>query len=326
MDRRGFLLTSVAGTFAAPFGAHAQHAVKIPRVGFLTTVPLSSLSDRLGSFRHGLRDLGYVEGQNIRIVYRSAEGQYERLPRLAAELVRENVDVIVTTGQPAPEAARKATRTIPIVFAVVGDPVADGLVARLDRPGGNLTGLSSIAPDVVGKQLEILKEVVPRLSRVGIVRDPAHQGHLRIVQQAKGARALGLRVVVVDVDGASALDKAFRRMAAEGVQGALVLRGALFVHLRERLAELAIKAALPTMFGHPEEAEAGGLMAYGTDLPALYRRAAAYVDKILKGGKPSDLPVEQPTKFKLIINLKTAKALGVTMPPSLLLRADQVIE
>lgn len=312
---------------AAPVVAGAQQTPKVPRIGFLATIPLPVLSDRIEGFRQGLRELGYVESRNITIEFRSAEGKYERLPELAAELVREKVDVIVTTGQPAPDAARNATRTIPIVFAVIGDPVAEGVVASLDRPGGNITGLSSIASDVIGKQLELLKEVVPRLSRVAVLRDPAHRGHVKNVQQAEEAsRALGLRLVVVDVDGAANLDGALRRMAAEGVDGALILRGGLFVHLRERLSNLAVKAALPTMWGHPEEAEAGGFMAYGTDVPALYRRAATYVDKILKGARTADLPVEQPTKFELIVNLKTAKALGLTIPASVLLRADRVIQ
>jgi putative ABC transport system substrate-binding protein len=267
-----------------------------------------------------------VEGRNINVEFRSAEGKYERLPSLAAELVGLNVDVLVTAGQPAPDAARKATRTIPIVFAVVGDPVAEGIVPSLDRPGGNITGLSSIGTHLVGKQLQLLKEAVPGLSKVALLLDPAHRGHLSAVEQAeRDGRALGLRLIVVSIDRPPAIQGVVRRLAADGVQGAVVMRGGLFVSLRDRLADLTLRAGLPTIWGHPEEAEAGGLLAYGADVTTLYRRAASYVDRILKGARPGDLPVEQPTQFKLVVNLRTAKALGLTVPQSVLLRADEVI-
>jgi putative ABC transport system substrate-binding protein len=326
--RAVLLILLVLGVLLVPLVADAQQPAKTPRIGFLAAVSLVALSDRVEAFRQGLRELGYVEGQTITIEYRSAEGKYDRLPALAAELVRKQVDVIVTAGPPAPDAALKATRTIPIVVAVGADSLvgSDG-IASYARPGGNVTGLTSSARDLTGKQLALLREVVPRLSRVAVLRDPAHPGHAPAVQQAReAARTLGLQLVVIDVQSPAALDGAFRHMAAETVEGALVLRGGLFVRLRESLTGRAVQAAMPTMFGFPEDAEAGGLISYGTDGVDLYRRAATYVHRILRGAKPADLPVEQPTKFELVINLKTAKALGLTIPPSLLLRADQVIE
>ncbi len=326
--RAARLILLALGVLVAPLVADAQQPANTPRIGFLAAVSLVALSDRVKAFRRGLREFGSVEGQTITIEYRSAEGKYDRLPALAAELVRKQVDVIVTAGPPAPDAALKATRTIPIVAAVGADSlVGSGGIASYARPGGNVTGLTSSARDLTGKQLALLREVVPRLSRVAVLRDPAHPGHAPAVQQAReAARTLGLQLVVIDVQSPAALDGAFRRMAAEGVEGALVLRGGLFVRLRESLTGRAVQAAVPAMFGHPEDTEAGGLISYGTDAVDLYRQAAAYVDRILKGAKPADLPVEQPTKFELVINLKTAKALGLTIPPSLLLRADHVIE
>ncbi len=319
----GLISTLVLGLLAGPLPAEAQKAKKIHRIGYLEVSRLRGFE----VFRQGLRDLGYVEGRNITIEHRSAEGKKDRLPELAAELVRQKVDVIMTAGQPAPDAARKATRTIPIVFGVVGDPVGEGLVASLNRPGGNLTGLSSMIPDLAGKQLEIFKEVVPRLSSVAVLQNPAHRAHPIGVRSAEvAARALGLQIVVIDVGSAAALDGVFRRMVAERVGGVLVMRGSLFIRHRARIAELAVKAGLPTMFGHGFEAEAGGLVAYGADVLALFRRAATYVDKILKGAKPADLPIERPTKFELVINLKTAKKLGLTIPPEILIRADKVIK
>jgi putative ABC transport system substrate-binding protein len=325
MQRRAFV-AGMAAVMVAPLAADAQQARKVPRIGFLSAIALSA-SPGVEGFRRGLRELGYVEGQNITVDYRSAEGGPDRLAALAADLVRQEVDVIVTGGQPAPDAARKATQSIPIVVAVMGDAVNDGLVASLDRPGGNLTGLTSIAPELVGKQLELLKEVVPGLSRVAVLHDPNHSGHPVNVRHAEmAARALRLRLTIIDAGSAAALDDAFHRMTAERVSGALVLRGGLFMAHRVYIANLAARAKLAVMYGHREETEAGGLMSYGTDVPELYRRAAMYVDKILKGAKPADLPVEQPTKFEFVFNLKTARALDLTIPPSLLLRADQVIE
>jgi putative ABC transport system substrate-binding protein len=279
------------------------------------------------SFRQGLRELGYVEGRNIAIEWRFAQRKPDQLAKMAAELVRLKVDVIVTGGPPAPFAARKATRTIPIVVAVNADYVGQGLVESLRRPGGNLTGLSAIGPELIGKQLQFFKEAIPRLSRVAILRNPTHRAHSAMVKQAeKAARVLGLRIVVVDVSSTVDFPGAFRRVEAEGVDGVLVLRGGLFIRNRSRVTKLAIESALPTMFGHRQEAEAGGLMAYGTDVADLFRRAATYVDKILKGANPAEMPIEQPTKFDFVVNIETAKTLGITFPQSILLRATKVIE
>jgi putative ABC transport system substrate-binding protein len=307
--------------------AEAQQPAKVPRIGFLTTPSPTAAAYYLEAFREGLRELGYVEGKTIAIEYRFAEGRPERLPALAAELVRLKVDVIVTGGPPAPEDAKQATSTIPIVFAVAGDPVGEGLVASLARPGGNITGLASIAAEVVGKQLELLKEVVPKISRVAVLLNPSHSAHPLMARQAEGAaRALGMQLHILQAGSPAEIDAAFAAMRSQGVGGVLVLRGSLFLAQRAQIAALAAKSRLPAVYGTREEAEAGGLMAYGASLPLLYRRAATYVDKILKGAKPADLPVEQPTKFELIINLKTAKALGLTIPPSLRQRADELIQ
>ena len=326
----GLIATLVLGLLAAPLPAEAQQAGKVYRIGYLTPWPLGRDGGswpRIEAFLQGLLDLGYVEGRNITITYRSSDRRNDRLPELAEELVRQKVDVIVACCQPAVDAARKATRTIPIVVAVTGDFVGQGLVKSLRRPGGNVTGLSAMGPDLAGKQLELFKEVVPRLSRVAVLWNPAHRDHPLGVQQAEeAARALGLRLVAIDVRSATELPGAFRRMAAEGVDGAVVQRGGMLRLNEPRIAELAGQAALPTMFGHRDGAEAGGLMAYGTDTLVLFRRAATYVDKILKGAKPADLPVERPTTFYLIINLKTAKALGITIPPIVLYQATKVIK
>jgi putative tryptophan/tyrosine transport system substrate-binding protein len=314
------------GIVLAPLAAEAQQPAKVPRIGFLTTPSPTAAAYYLEAFREGLRELGYVEGKTIAIEYRFAEGRPERLPALAAELVRLKVDVIVTGGPPAPEEAKQATSTIPIVFAVAGDPVGEGLVASLARPGGNITGLASIAAEVVGKQLELLKEVVPKVSRVAVLQNPSHSAHPLMARQAEGAaRALGVQLHILQAGSPAEIDAAFAAMRSQRIGGVLVLRGSLFLAQRTQIAALAAKSRLPAVYGTREEAEAGGLMAYGASLPLLYRRAATYVDKILKGAKPADLPVEQPTKFELVINLKTAKALGLTIPPSLLQRADEVI-
>jgi putative tryptophan/tyrosine transport system substrate-binding protein len=327
IDRRTFLACTGAVLLAAPVAAEAQQAGKVPRIGFLTTPSSTAAAYYLEAFREGLRELGYVEGKTIAIEYRFAEGRAERLPALAAELVRLKVDVIVTGGPPAPEEAKQATSTIPIVFAVAGDPVGEGLVASLARPGGNITGLASIAAEVVGKQLELLKEVVPKVSRVAVLLNPSHSAHPLMARQAEGAaRALGVQLHILQAGSPAEIDAAFAAMRSQRVGGVLVLRGSLFLAQRTQIAALAAKSRLPAVYGTREEAEAGGLMAYGASLPLLYRRAATYVDRILKGAKPGDLPVEQPTIFELVINLKTAKVLGLTIPQSLLARADKVIQ
>jgi ABC-type uncharacterized transport system substrate-binding protein len=321
------ICAAIAAAFAllaAPLAAPAQQPGKTARVGFFSIVTSPFLDE---AFRQGLRELGYVEGQNIAIEYRSAEGKDERLPGLAAELVRLKVDVIVAASPPAIEAAKQATKTIPIVFTVSGDPVAEGFVASLARPGGNLTGLTTIGPELVGKQLEMLKTVAPKVSRVAVLQNPSNQGHAPMLRQAEGAaRALGVQLQVLKARTPSEIEAAFAAMSSQRAGGVLVLRDAVFRTLRAQIVALAAKNRLPAVYGLREEAEAGGLMAYGASVPQLFRRAATYVDKILKGAKPADLPVEQPTKFELVINLKTAKALGLTIPPSLLGQADQVIQ
>jgi putative ABC transport system substrate-binding protein len=318
------ILPLILAVLAAPLAAPAQQPpTKTARIGFLGDVP--PFLDE--AFRQGLRELGYVDGQNITIEHRAPDWKYERLPGLAAELVRLKVDVIVAASPPATEAAKQATRTIPIVFIVSGDPVAEGFVMRLARPGGNLTGLATISPELVGKQLEMLKAVVPKISRVAVLQNPDQPSHARAVQQAgEPARALGLQLQVLNARNPSEIEAAFAAMTAQRADGLLVMRDAVFRAQRVRIVALAAKSRLPAVYGLREEAEAGGLMAYGSSVPQLFRRAATYVDKILKGVKPADLPVEQPTKFELVINLKTAKALALTLPSSLLARADQVIE
>ena len=321
MDRRSFLGTLAGGLLAAPLVAPAQQPGKSARIGLLGDVP--SFLDE--AFREGLRELGYNEGQNIVIEHRSPEWKYERLPGLAADLVRLKVDVIVAASPAATKAAKQATSTIPIVFTVSGDPVADGFVASLARPGGNITGLATIGPELVGKQLEMLKGVAPTVSRVAVLQNPnTHRGVLR--QAVGSARGLGVQLHSLEARTSSEIETAFAAMRRQRVDGILVLRDAVFRAQRAQITGLAAKNRLPAVYGLREEAEAGGLIAYGASVPQLYRRAATYVDRILKGAKPADLPVEQPTEFELVINLKTAKALGLTIPPSLLQRADQVIE
>jgi len=312
------------GLLAAPSTAPAQRAPgKIARIGLLGDVP----SFLYEAFRQGLRDLGYVEGQNMVIEHRSPEFKYERLPALAAELVRLNVDVIVAASPPATEAARQATRTIPIVFTVSGDPVAEGFVASLARPGGNLTGLATIGPELVGKQLEMLRAVAPKVSRVAILKNPNQPTHARAARQAEDAgRALGIRVQALDARTPSEIEVAFAAMRTQRAGGVLILRDAVFRAQGAQIVALAARSRLPAMYGLREQAEIGGLISYGASVPHLFQRAASYVDRILKGARPADLPVEQPTKFELVINLKTATALGLTIPPSLLSRADQVIQ
>jgi putative ABC transport system substrate-binding protein len=327
MDRRAFIGALAVFPLAVPLAAEAQAPVKVPRIGFLSVLSLTNNPHDLEAFRQGLRELGYIEGQNIAIEYRFAEGRPERLPALAAELVRLKVDVIVTAAPAAPEAAQRATNTIPIVFAVVGDPVAVGLVASVARPGGNITGLSSMASEVVGKQLELLKEVAPKVSRMAVLQNPSNQAHRFVLRQAEGAaRTLGLQLHIVQAGTPAEIEAAFATMSSQHAGGVLVLRDSFFLAQRAQIAALAAKDRLPSVYGLKEQVEAGGLMAYGASTPPMYRRAAAYVDKILKGAKPADLPVEQPTKFELVINLKTAKALGLTIPQSLLQRADEVIQ
>jgi len=327
IDRRAFL-AGAAALLAAPLAAETQQADKVARIGYLGT--RRGVSPHLPeAFRQGLRDLGYVEGRNVVIEYRNSEGKNERLPALAAELVALKVDVILAAATPHALAAKQATRTIPIVFAATGDAVADGLVASLARPGGNITGLSFFTPELVGKRLELLKQTVPGVSRVAVLWNPGGLGESTekdVLKRAEvAARAIGVQLHFVEARGPADFDRVFSDMTRARAGALTVLTSAMLFEERKRLVDLVAKNRLPAVYPWREFVDAGGLMAYGPDLADLFRRAATYVDKILKGAKPGDLPVEQPTKFELVINLKTAKALGLTIPPSLLQRADQVI-
>jgi ABC-type uncharacterized transport system substrate-binding protein len=314
---------------AAPLAAEAQQVGKrVPRIGYLDGGSISANSVRIEAFRRGLRELGYVEGQNISIEWRSAEGRADRLPGLAAELVRLKVDVIVTGGAGATRPAKEATATIPIVMAQDSDPVGSGFVDSLARPGGNVTGLSILHPEISSKRLDILKEVLPRLSRVAYFGTSTWVGNGQGLKETElAAGALGVKLYYVDVLGPKDFETAFQAAdKGQAEAGLMLVWGAVLSPRRKQIAELAVKSRLPTIYREREHVEAGGLMAYGPNIPDLFQRAATYVDKILKGAKPGDLPVEQPTKFELVINLKTAKALGLTIPQSVLLRADEVIQ
>jgi putative ABC transport system substrate-binding protein len=312
--------------FALCPSAEAQQPTKVPRIGRLGGGTLSSA--RIDAFRQALRELGYVEGKNIVIEYRSAEENFDRLPALAAELVRLKVDVIVTTSPTGTRAAKEATVTIPIVMTNDSDPVGNGFVASLARPGGNITGLSTLAPELSGKRLELLKEIVPRLSRVavfGTSRSPDNAQSLRQVEIAAGA--FGVKLQYLDVLGPKDIETAFRAAGKGRAEAILMMVGrAIAGGHRTEIVDLAVKSRLPAIYNRREDVEAGGLMSYNVYLPDLDRRVATYVDKILKGAKPADLPVEQPKKFELIINFKTAKQIGLTIPPGVLARADKVVK
>jgi putative ABC transport system substrate-binding protein len=325
----GLLVTLALGLLVAPLAAvAAQPPAKVPRVGYLS--PGSSADParlrRFEAFRQGLRELGYVEGQTIAIEAHWAEGTYDRFPALAADLVRVQVDVIVAVATRASQAAQHATRTIPIVMSVVIDPLGSGLVTSLARPGANVTGLSMMAPDLVGKQLEMLKEVVPQVSRVALLWNPANPASASQLREAEAAaRALGVRLQTLEARAPQEIDSAFEAMTRERAGALVVLADAVFVNQGRQIAELAAEKRLPAVYPQREFAEAGGLLVYSSNPLDLERRAAVYVDKILKGAKPGDLPVEQPTTFQLVVNLKTAQALGITIPPTLLFQADEVI-
>jgi putative ABC transport system substrate-binding protein len=331
--RRAFIGTLAGGLVAAPFAAEAQQVAKIARIGYLATNLEAGASSQplREAFRQGLRDLGYVEGRNVVIEYRDAEGKLERLPALAAELVALKVDVIVAAvGTLAALAAKQATRTLPIVFIGAGEPVTSGLVTSLARPGGNVTGLSLLFPELVGKCLELLTQAVPGVTRVAVLWHPGGAGERTDKDNLKAAeaagRALGVRLQYLEARGPADIDRAFSDMNRARAGALTVLSTPMFGSERRRLVDLAAKNRLPAVYQFREYVDAGALMSYGPNLADLVRRAATYVDKILKGTKPGDLPVEQPTKFEFVINLKTAKALGLTIPQSVLGRADQVIE
>ena len=327
MRRRQFitLLGGAAATW--PLAARAQKPAKIPRIGFLGNSTATMEANLIGPLRDGLRELGYEEGRNVIIEFRWADGKYDQFPALVAELLAAKVDVIITAGTPATLAIKKATSTVPLVFIAVGDPVGTGVVPNLGRPGGNITGLSSIAPDLEGKRLELLREVVPKLSHVAFFLNPANAFHTASMRQARvAAQSLGIKLQPMEVNKSEQLDGAFASIVKEKPDALLILADRVFLHNRKRMMEFAIQQRLPSVNAYRELVEAGGLISYGPSYEDMHRRAAVYVDKILKGTKPADLPIEQPTKFTLLINLKTAKTLGLTVPPTLVARADELIE
>ena len=323
-----FIVVLSLSLLAAPVTAGAQPPRKVPRIGYLVLAPLlEKPSPERAAFLEALRELGYVEGKTVSIEYRSAGWNAELLPDLAEGLVRLNVDVIVTGGGGAtPEAARQATKTIPIVVAASADPVGLGLVASLARPGGNITGTSLMAPELGSKRLELLKETVPKISSVAVLWHPRGAGRLEWQQTEAAARRLGVTLQSYEVRNADDVARALEAMTKKRPDAVIMFFDPLTSGYRVIISDFALKNRLPTIFGAREFAAAGGLMSYGPNIPELFRRAAVYVDKILKGAKPRDLPIEQPTKFELIVNLKTAKALGLTIPPSVLIRADQVVQ
>jgi putative ABC transport system substrate-binding protein len=325
MDRRAFLGLATTGVITAPGVARAQQAGKVHRIGFLSLQ--SGLTSTTEAFRQGLRELGYVEGRNLIIEYRWAAQKEERLPELAAELVRLKVEVIVTAAAPTIEAARRATSTIPIVMAAVADPVGSGLVASLARPGGNITGLTALSTELAGKRLQLVREFVPKAARVAVL---AYHGTSAtrpfLAEMRAAAQQIGLQLVVQEVTEAGDLPGAFTAMQRERAQALIVQITPFSADNAKGIVELAAQHRLPAMYDVRGFVDAGGLVSYGPNLAEMFRRAAFYVDRILKGAKPADLPVEQPTKFELVMNMKAAKALGLTIPPALLARADQVIQ
>jgi putative ABC transport system substrate-binding protein len=323
----GLAVILTVGLALAPLAAEGQQTEKVSRVGLLGSASPAPYAHLVGALRQGLNDLGYVEGKNLSFEYRWAEGKYERLPALATELVRLKLDVIVTQGSPAAIAAKNATQTIPIIIPAALDPVGAGLVASLARPGGNLTGLSVLAPELIGKRLELLKEVIPRMTRVAVLWNAANPANASVWKETQAAAgALGLLLQSQEVRGPQDLEGAFARTAKVRPDALLVLGDSLVNTYRQQIVAFATQKHLPSVFGLREWVMVGGLMSYGVDQADMWRRSAVYVDKILKGAKPGDLPVEQPTKFEFVINMKTAKALGLTIPQTVLLQADQIIE
>ena len=320
-------IVALALTFAM-CGAvvEAQQPKKVPRVGYLIGASPSASLARTEAFQQGLRELGHVEGKNIVIESRYAEGKLDRLPKFATELVGLKVDIIVSSGGTPTRAAKEATVTIPVVMAQDNDPVGNGFVVSLARPGGNITGLSSVAPELSGKRLELLKEIVPRLARVAVIGQSANPANAQSLKETElAAGALGVQLQSLDVRDPKDIETAFRAASKERAEAVLVLASLVLNSQRKQIVELAVKSRLPAIYYAPEWVEDGGLMSYGVSFTDLYRRAATYVDKILKGAKPADLPVEQPKKFEFIVNLKAAKQIGLTIPPNVLVRADKVI-
>jgi putative ABC transport system substrate-binding protein len=325
--RRREFITLVGGAAAWPLAASAQQSHRVPRIGVLLLGTPASFAGRIEAFVEGLRDLGYVDGRTVAIEWKWGQDRADRLPDLAAELVRSQVDVIVTGGTPAAQTLKNATRTIPIVMAIVGDPVAAGLVDSLARPGGNATGFSIVATDLSGRRLQLLKEMVPGLSSIAVMSNaanPQSQTELRETQSA--ARSLELRLHSAPISADTSVENAFDKIKKEPVQGLIVVTDAILYSQRSQILDLAARSRLPAMYPYREFPEAGGLASYAPNVRDLFRRAASYVDRILKGANPGDLPVEQPTKFELVINLKTVKSLGLDVPPGVLAIADEVIE
>jgi len=322
-----FCLALCAMLYALCFSASAQQPAKVPRVGFLAATSYSANAARVEAFLYGLRDLGYVEGKNIIIEWRYAEGKAGRLSELTSELVRLKVDVIVSAGPAVTHLVKEATVTIPIVMGFDNDPVGSGFVASLARPGGNMTGLSSLSPEISGKRLELLKEIVPSLSRVVVLGTSIQPGNAQMLKETElAAGAFGLQLQYLDVQGPKDIELVFRAASNGRAHAILVLSSPVLFSKRKQVSDLAAKNRLPAIYPQTEWIEDGGLMTYGASIPDLFRRAATYVDKILKGAKPADLPVEQPTKFEFVINLKTAKQIGLSIPQSVLYRADKVIK
>jgi putative tryptophan/tyrosine transport system substrate-binding protein len=326
MRRKFFAVALSALLFALNLSAEAQQTTKMPRIGYLSVLSLSAMADRVEAFRQGLRELGYVEGKNIVIEWRYGQAESDRVSELAAELVRLKVDVIVSGGNSVTQAAKKATNTIPIVMTQASDPVASGFVGSLARPGGMITGLSRLAPELSGKRLEIIKEVVPRLSRVAVFGTSTSSGNAQELRQVElAAGALEVKLQYLDVLSPNDIETAFRGAVKGRAEAIIDMVAGAVGSERQKLTELAVKTRLPVIYESARSVGRGGLMSYGVSLPDLDRRAATYVDRILKGAKPGDLPVEQPTKFELVINLKTAQQIGLTIPQRILQRADKVI-
>jgi putative ABC transport system substrate-binding protein len=327
MDRRAFIGTMTGALLAAPLAAEAQPTGKVYRIGFLGNSTEALEANLVGPFREGLRERGYVEGRDLTIEYRWAEGAYERFPALIAELIALKVDIIVTAGTPAALAVKRSTTTIPVVMAAIGDPIGTGLVKSLARPGGNLTGLVAIAPDLEGKRLELLTQIVPKLLSVAFLANPANPLHVTSEKQASAAaKALHLKVVFFPVRTDGEFDHAFQAIVGQRSGALIMLADRLFLHHRARIVEFTARHRLPAVYAYNELVQVGGLMSFGPSYPEMHRRAAYFVDRILKGARATDLPMEQPAKFELILNLRTARTLGLVIPQEVLQRADQVIE
>jgi putative ABC transport system substrate-binding protein len=327
VNRRELIIAAGAVALIAPATSFAQQHPKIARIGRLA--PLSAATDTRNreAMLKGLGELGWIEGKNLEIEYRYAEGQFDKLPRIAAELVRNHVDLIFVGSSPGALAAKRATSTIPIVMVTTGDPVVNGLVKSLAHPGGNVTGMTALAQELGAKRLELFKETFPAASLIAMLANPdSPDTKPSVMGVENAARSLGIKVRLLQARDPAGIDDAFSTLKKDNVKALMVLQDAMFVTQQKQIVDLAAKARLPAIYAVQDFVEAGGLMFYGVDLPEMYRRAASHVDKILKGAKPGDLPVEQPTKFELVINMKTAKALGIKIPNSILVRADKVIE